>query len=261
MALYRSEGGGSIIEGSALVAGSQQHLLWAILELMVFAATGCQSAGDVLDRETGERVVEIRDHMHRRFGATTRIHAAIMYGDLERAKQEAKTIELLDEPSALPEWQPYVENVRVAAGELSRSTDLVHASRQLGLLGWRCAQCHQAVPGVGSTFPAAPVPTGNDRLPATMSNHQWATARMWEGLIGPSDSRWLEGATALSNAPLTITAEGEVPGHELGIADDVSRIRLLARRAQKLHTAFDRADVYAQLLATCARCHHAIRDR
>lgn len=79
--------------------------------------------------------------------------------------------------------------------------------------------------------------------------------------VGPSTERWNEGATALAKAKLTITAEGDVPGHELGIADDVARIRLLATRAQKSKTTYDRAQIYGDLLATCANCHHTIGDR
>jgi hypothetical protein len=245
------------LTGVTLAATSSMQTL----KVLALVAAGCQTGGEVLDRETGEQLREIRDHMHARYSATSQVRTAIAYGDLERAKQAAQTIALLDEPGALPEWKPYVENVRAAAGELSRSSNLVAAAKQLALLGWRCAQCHQAVPGISAKFPATPAQNRDQRLSAAMTNHQWATGRMWEGLIGPSDQRWNEGAAALAQAPLTITAEGDVPGHELGIADDVSRIRLLATRAQKLQVAFDRAEVYGQLLATCARCHHTIRDR
>lgn len=232
------------------------------LVVLVTSVAGCQSVGDALtDRETADRVLEIRDQMHQRFGATTQIHGAITYGELTRAREAATTIATLDDPHLLPEWKPYVENVRAAATELSRSTNLIAASRQLAVLGWRCAQCHEAVPGASSAFPSTPLPPPDPKLSATMVSHQWATARMWEGLVGPSDPRWSEGASALAGAPLTITAEGDVPGHQLGIADDVSRIRLLATRAQKVHTAFERAQVYGDLLSTCARCHHVIRDR
>lgn len=47
-----------------------------------------------------------------------------------------------------------------------------------------------------------------------------------------STERWNEGARALTDAPLAISAEVGEPPHGLGIADDVAKVRLLARRAQ-----------------------------
>jgi cytochrome c553 len=90
-----------------------------------------------------------------------------------------------------------------------------------------------------------------------MASHQWAAARMWEGLIGPSDDRWLEGARTMARSRTTIIAESG----ELGIADDAARTRLLAERATRLGDPDERATLYGEMLATCAHCHHAIRDR
>ncbi len=89
-----------------------------------------------------------------------------------------------------------------------------------------------------------------------MAAHQWAVARMWEGVIGPNDERWNAGAKALQRAPLTIAAETG----ELGIADDVVLIRLYARRAIVTRAMSERAELFGQLLGTCARCHATIRD-
>jgi cytochrome c553 len=79
---------------------------------------------------------------------------------------------------------------------------------------------------------------------------------MWDGLIGPNNERWVAGAKALQRAPLTVVAESG----ELGIADDVVLIRLFARRAADMTSPDDRAQLFGQLLGTCARCHSTIRD-
>jgi cytochrome c556 len=221
---------------------------------------GCEAAANPAP-ELAQKVLEVRQRMHVRFAATAGIQAAITYGDLERAQAEAKLVAELDEPDILPEWRPYLDNVRAVAKQLTTSKDAVAAAKQLATLGWRCAQCHEAVPGSKPVFPKLPEPPADPKLAATMASHQWATARMWEGLIGPSAERWNKGAAVLAKAPLTITAEGEVPGHELGIADDVARLRVIATGAPKAKVAFDRAEVYGRLLATCAHCHHTIRDR
>jgi hypothetical protein len=89
-----------------------------------------------------------------------------------------------------------------------------------------------------------------------MLGHQWAAYRMWEGLIAPFDARWLDGAELLEGAPLAIAAESD----QLGIADDIARVRLYARRALTARPD-ERPAIYADLLGTCARCHATIRDR
>lgn len=104
-------------------------------------------------------------------------------------------------------------------------------------------------------FAKDPAPTDQNRLAAQMAGHQWAAARMWDGLIGPSTERWLDGARKLAKSSLMITAESD----QLGIADDAARVRLLANRALKTKIG-DRPELYGELLATCAGCHHAIRD-
>jgi cytochrome c553 len=230
--------------------------------LVAALIVGCDAAATPdSDRDFVQKLIEIRERMHARFTATNALRMAIAYGDLRRTHAEARLVADLDEPDVHPHWKPYVDNVRAAAHQITKSEDTVGAAKQLATLGWRCAQCHEAVPGTRTAFPKVPAPPADRKLAATMEGHQWATARMWEGLIGPSTDRWNEGAAALAKAPLTITAEGDISGHELGIADDVARARLLATRAPKAKAAYDRAEIYGQLLATCANCHHAIRDR
>lgn len=64
-----------------------------------------------------------------------------------------------------------------------------------------------------------------------MVSHQRAVEQMWQGLIAPSDARWLAGARALTRAPLHIVAQAVTPRSELDV-DDVARIRLYARLAE-----------------------------
>jgi hypothetical protein len=229
---------------------------------LVACAAGCHAAADPgPDRNLAQKLLEIREHMHIRFAASNGIRMAVAYGDLKRAQGEARIIAALDEPEILPQWAPYVDNVRAAAFQITKAGDPGAAAKQLATLGWRCAQCHEAVPGTKTAFPKVPSPPPDPKLAAVMAGHQWASMRMWEGLIGPSEERWNQGAAALAKAPLAITAEAGAPGRDLGIADDVARIRLYAARAPKAKTAYDRAQLYGELLATCAKCHSTIRDR
>lgn len=206
-----------------------------------------------------QAIAEVQERMHVRYAATSRMHQAIALSDLPRAKEEARIVADLDEPDILPQWQPYVQDIRSAAQHVLAVEDPAAAAGAMAVLGRSCARCHTAV-HAKIAFPETPPPASSPPAPdlrATMAMHHWAESRMWEGLIAPAVDRWNEGARALEGAPLTITAETG----ELGIADDVSRIRLLARRALDAETLDARATLYGELLGTCVGCHHVIRDR
>jgi cytochrome c553 len=198
----------------------------------------------------------MQDRMHQRYGGVRRIEQAIVASDLASVRSAAHSIAALDEPDALPRWESYFDAVRDAARELEAADDTVAAGRRAAELGRQCAHCHQAI-GAHIAFRTEPKPDAGEKLRDTMAAHQWAVARMWEGLLAPSDERWAKGAELLAKAPLAITAESS----SLGIADDVARIHALAARARKPATLDERADLFGQLLATCARCHATIRDR
>jgi cytochrome c553 len=238
---------------------------------------GCDAAADsqpppqsqrqpsVAPQDLPTKVREVRERMHARLAATRRIERAIAFGDLDAAHREARLVATLDEPDLLPAWRPYVDQIRSSARQIELAEGLVAAAKTSALLGRRCAQCHEAT-SARIVFPKVPAPSssgsppGGPKLPSHMASHQWATERLWEGLVGPSSDRWLEGARALAQAPLTIVAEGDLPP-DLAVGNDVARIRLLATRAQTAKTQDDRAALYGDLLATCARCHAKIRDR
>jgi cytochrome c553 len=83
---------------------------------------------------------------------------------------------------------------------------------------------------------------------------------MWQGLIGPSEERWLAGARALTTVRLTIVAQSATPASKLDL-DDLARIRLYATRAATAMPSDARAELFGTLLTTCAHCHAALRDR
>jgi hypothetical protein len=212
------------------------------------------------DQNIVDTTNSIRDRMHRRFAATVSVREAIERGDLSAVRTAARTITLLAEPDVLPEWQPFVAAIQTAAHEVIAAGDPASAARSFATLGERCADCHVAAKAreerVLVGWSASTI-----RVESRMNDHHWASGRLWDGLVGVSDKTWLAGAETLERAPLTIVAEGDVPGHRLGIADDVARVRLLARRAQTARTSHERAEIYGQLLSTCASCHQTIRDR
>lgn len=253
---------GRFSRGAVLAPPSAMRSSWI---LVVIALAGCESRAAPQRRDEPfdslvKKVIETKHRMHQRFVATDTIRTAISLGDTESARAAARTIETLDEPEILPEWRPYLADLRAAAAQVAVATDPVTEAKAFALVGLRCAQCHQAS-AARIAFPTVPGPRDKPQVAGQMAAHAWAAARMWEGLIGPSPVLWRAGAESLSDARLTIVADGDVPGHELGIGDDVARVRLLATRAKSVDTLEDRAEIYGEVLATCVRCHAAIRDR
>jgi hypothetical protein len=222
--------------------------------LVVLAACG-------LDADTKpvtslpESVIAVGQRMHTRYAAVQDIERGIVSSKLEDVRSAARKIASLEDPEVLAVWQPYLTAVRSAARDLAAADDIVSAARLTGELGRQCARCHQAI-NAKIAFRTPPKPDPGKRLEATMASHQWAVASMWEGLIGPSEERWLAGAKALQHAPLTFVAESGA----LGIADDVVLIRLFSRRAPGMKSNDERAELFGRLLGTCANCHSTIRD-
>lgn len=239
------------------------HSLWFLIPIL---SAGCQLEGDASPRPTAASSIEaVQARMHERFGAAQRIESAIVHSDLDRARKEARVIVQLDEPEALVRWRPYLAQVGVAGRDVEQAGDLVVAAKATATLGRQCARCHEAM-AVKIAFPREARPTEDVKLVSQMAGHQWAAARMWEGLIGPASDRWLEGAKVLKQAPLTIVAQASAkelgdPSDSNNLQDDVARARLFATRALEARDQDARAEIFGQLLATCAHCHSMIRDR
>ena len=206
--------------------------------------------------------------MHVRFAAAQRIEEAISHSDLDSAHREAAALGALEEPDALPQWRPYLDRIVVWSHQVALAPDVVVAAKATAQLGHQCAHCHEAITAK-IAFPPVPRPPVDIKLKPQMLGHQWAASRMWEGLIGPSEERWIEGAQALTEVPLTIVADEPmtVALHDSTLADgdkigdDIARVRLYAKRALAPHDADARTELFGDLLATCAHCHSVIRDR
>lgn len=237
----------------------------AVAAALALALASCQieardpGVGVGPGRDLADAVVAANHRMHQRFTAAQRLELGVVHGDLAGAHADARELAEIDQPDALARWQPYFASIQDAARQIEDSPGIVGAARLTAALGRRCARCHEAI-GARIVFPAERAPTGDPRLVVQMVGHQWAAEQMWQGLIGPSDARWLAGARALSQAPLHIVAQAVTPSSELDV-DDVARIRLYARRAEAAGSQDARADLFGAMLGTCAHCHAVLRDR
>lgn len=201
----------------------------------------------------------LKEHMFEHFSAVSDLQRAIARGHLDEAKRLATWLAEHDE-HLLDGWQPYVDELRTAAREVAAATDLPTAGSVAARLGRACSRCHEARTAIVS-FVWEPAPEADATLPTQMKRHQWAAARLWDGLVGPSDVLWREGAEVLATTQLDAV---KAAGGDAGRGDIAAlgrRIRELATQATKLTDHDKRAALYGQLLSTCAGCHALVRPK
>ena len=202
---------------------------------------------------------ELQAAMTEHFAHATALEQAVIDGDLDAITTHAKW--LVDElpkdtfPSA---WQPTLANMQAAAGEAvsaAAAEDLGAAATATGKVVGACGSCHASTGG-GPKFEGDPgqAPVGDDSK-NRMLRHQWAADRMREGMIGPSEARWIAGAGAVSVAP---PEPCPIENAEV-LADDVLKLREriyeIGAEAAKTPDPAARARVYGDYLSTCAGCH------
>jgi len=236
--------------------------------IVLLACAGCSNASAPASRHPeaqpearpgsasplAEAVKDERDRMHQRLNAIRGISNAIALSDLPKAQSEAKTLVAIEDPAVLPQWQPFLARIRIAAIDVVQAKDIAAASTSAVALGALCGSCHQTVSGHASFAVDEPPPAGKT-LADQMLSHQWAAARMWDGLLGPSDERWVQGAQALS------TIHIDVAERKLTLEVWTNRVRELAKTAVNKPAGDGRSALFSELLNACAGCHSVIRDR
>jgi cytochrome c556 len=198
----------------------------------------------------------VRTHMAEHFAAAEALQKAIAQGRLSDARDEARWFASHD--MEIPtSWQPYVDEMRDAARRIVRSRDVASAGLQLGRFGRACSSCHQAHDAV-LAFPDVPPPTDGQTQEAQMRRHQWAAARLWEGLVGPDDRRWEEGARVMATTRFDASrAAHEKPNAE--VIELAERLHDQATEAIAVRDSDARAALFGELMETCASCHTIVR--
>ena len=195
--------------------------------------------------------------MHSRFSAAYQLEEAVSRGDLLEIRAQAARLSQLTEPDPLPRWKPGFDQVVNASRQLKTVTDVVAAARLTAALGRQCARCHEQQSTKIHISRGATAVAGDD-LSQQMRRHQWAASHMWEGLIGPSDELWNDGARELTTVPLFATSASTTVAPD-GVNADIARVRVDAQHALETSDQDARRDIFGDLLATCAHCHVAIR--
>ena len=215
--------------------------------------------GSALPQEPGaDNTSNVGNHMHEHLGRITTIKTSIIMGDLDSVREPAKWIAEHESVSGLPEnYQPYVESMRQNAREVVAASDLQSAATAVSNMAITCANCHQANDvTIAVSITAEPAEWGGTDV--HMQRHQWGVDRMWDGLIGPSDKSWKQGANMLVDIPLyTYDVMDESASMEDTIAIDTIAQRLHSLGGQGAYTNSpeDRSSMFGEVLETCAECH------
>ena len=194
--------------------------------------------------------------MARHFATAVELQTAIAQGRLADARDKARwfrTHEIVGSPS----WGAYIDEMRGAALQIERAGDLPTAGSQIGRLGRACSACHEAE-RARVVFAGEPVPPAEGAPDAQMARHAWAAARLWEGLIGPADERWEQGARVMATSPFDVAKSA----HAKPNAEVVELAELLRAQATSAAAITDhdvRAVFFGHMMETCASCHSIVR--
>jgi hypothetical protein len=199
----------------------------------------------------------IREHMREHFESIRSIERAIIVGDKDTAREQAKT--LAEHPSIeLADYEEEIEAVRVAAAALAKEESLEKMAQGGAQLASLCGHCHLVTTSI-TTFEWSEPPAESGTASERMQRHLWAMERLWEGLVGPSEMSWREGSKVLQASPF--------PADKLPIKKDLQpaakkQLASIAALAVRAGAATERADqvtIYGELLGTCSGCHAHLR--
>jgi cytochrome c553 len=182
------------------------------------------------------------------------VHDAVIRGDLPAAAAPAKAL-AQDPPAAQMNVHlaPYDAALRKAAARIGTTTDPRGAAITTATMLAACGDCHRASGKAPVLPPLDGGPSGG--IVAHMLAHQRAADDLLQGLVGPSGSRWREGAVALKQAALK---SDKLPrDHKLTpeIVEAEQRVHMLADTMAAADTQEKRVAAYGELIQTCARCH------
>jgi cytochrome c553 len=144
------------------------------------------------------------------------------------------------------------------AGDMAVAGSIDEAAKSLGSLALSCANCHwQAEQGPEQPRdPPLPWEDPPDAVGERMFRHEVGADQMWMGLIDPSEDAWRNGTITLTRAPLT-PPRRDADQSEIDPESHarVEAVRAIAKRARAARSHEERAQVYAELVTTCADCH------
>ena len=205
-----------------------------------------------------QEAIKLADLMKTHFAIAADMRDAIVNGDVVTLHERAKTLSQPVAVSDLPEtWAEHLDGMRARARDLDGQYDTHKAAASFAELARSCSACHQMT-GTAPAVRTYAAPPPDVDLQTHMLRHAWAAARMWEGLIVPSDEKWRAGASILASEPLSphTYPEEQKPANFLELG---TRIHELGVRAVNASSQTERVQIYGDFIGQCAPCHSAAR--
>ncbi len=194
----------------------------------------------------------VTSHMTDHFTRVHDIEEAVIRGDLEAAAEPAKWLQSHVTMEGLPAGsEPFISEMRNAASAVASTDAVGNAAVATATMLATCGKCHAAT-GATPKMPEVMPPPAAEGTAGHMREHQYAVDLMSEGLEGPSDDLWKQGAKALTAAPLAGADLPEVPKN---VAEMETRVHALADRALNASDTGARTAIYGEIVGDCASCH------
>ncbi len=207
------------------------------------------------------------------FERVTAAQAAIVRGDLEGVREPAVWIAEHESIAGLSlpveqwssetreGWEAHNSKIRDAARLISEAGNFEEAAAASARMVRECGNCHQQVgaePRIPELGAIGIPPTESVATIPHMLRHQWAVHQMWIGLINPSDDAWQKGAEVLSGVALRKENLSPYAEYTENLSDLALRVHELGEQALETPDWSLRADIYGELLASCAGCHYKL---
>jgi cytochrome c553 len=203
---------------------------------------------------------DVAPRMRGHFARAGELYAAVAAGDLAAVRVQAEAMRDEETGAGMSaRARTYIEQLNAFAGLAARAPDVGTAASAVARVGATCGSCHRAMKRGPAYQPGSGPPAGAAPVTARMIRHRWAADRLWEGLIGPSDTAWTAGASALIDAPLyTDALTRDVEQYE-PVTALTWTVHDIGARALMESDLTARAALYGQLLGTCAHCHELLK--
>jgi cytochrome c553 len=206
----------------------------------------------------GQELVESRPDrmalMWHNFAQASRIHEALVLGDLDAVLAPALELAGMPVPQDVPALGiSYVEGIRSSARRVADARTLSLATAATASMLKTCGDCHLAVGAGVKPFPVRRPDA--DGLVGQMLEHQRAVDEMLQGLVVPSLFEWHLGADRLRSAPLHVEGVSLDPALTADFRTVEMRVHAIADAAAEERDATARMSFYAQLVTSCAECH------
>jgi hypothetical protein len=195
------------------------------------------------------------EHMHDHLDVAGQARDAIVMGNLELAQGPLIWLGQHGYRDEVPAaYTPYLTAMQDAARRAGDAASLEVVASDVAAMAATCGNCHSAIsPPVfqphaasNTTAPTAArsvVPA----LAARMHVHDQASARLWDGLVIPSDAAWKEGAMLLGEVAFSA-------GLSRPMQPALREMGELGLRAAAA-TGNTRSQLYGEILARCGSCH------